>query len=135
MLTASATHEVASHTPLNCFLTFGTNLGIGTDPLGISFLSHYLLHPFGFLFTLARIVIVRLASEAKYLSTGAFYSFNVGLVDPDAVVAVISCAKLIISVLHDQKLTNLLPVSFQQGLLSSEHQNCLNSFCQNWHST
>ena len=112
-----AAHEVAAHAPFHRLLAGGTNLCVVADPLGVGFLCHDLLEPHQLLLALAGVVVIRLALEAEDLSTGAPHCLNVRLVNPDAVGAVSSRAKLIISVLHDQELTYFLAISLQEGLL------------------
>lgn len=101
VFSAGAAHEVAAHAPFHRLLAGGTNLSVVADPLGVSFLGHDLLGPHPLLLALAGVVVVRLALEAKDLSAGAPNCLNVGLVDANAVRAVSSRAKLVVSVLHD----------------------------------
>ena len=119
VLSASATHKVTSHASLNCLLTLRTDLSICTNPLSICFLSHDLLHPFHFLLTMARIVVIRLTFKAKYFSTGTFHSLDIRFINSDTIVTIISCAKLIISILHYKELTNFFAVSLHKSLFAN----------------
>lgn len=80
-------------------------------------------------------MIVALAPETENLATNALNSVDIHPVDLDAVSAVDPRAKLIVSILHNQQLTNPFHPLLQKGIIASEGQHSLNHFQQQWDST
>ena len=63
------------------------------------------MHPLCLLLTFAGVVVVALAFEAEYFTTGATNCTDTDFVDADAVAAVGTGAELIVAVLEDEELT------------------------------
>ena len=116
VLTASTRHIVATHGPFNCLFTPWAYLSISTYPFSISLLTHDLLNPFNLLVTLARVVIITHTPETELFTADAPNYTNIDLINLNAITTVSTSTKLIISIFHNQLLTQflqiLLPPSF-----------------------
>lgn len=112
VLPTGAGHKVTPHRPFHSFPTPRTDLSISRNPFSISFLRYYLLTPPSFLIAFARVMVVTLTPETKDLSTTAFDSINIELVNFNAISTINSRTELIVTIFHNQKLANSLPPFF-----------------------
>lgn len=100
-------HVVAAHRSFNCLVTPRTDFSVLRYPLCISLLTKNFLNPTVLFLTVARVMIITLASETKDLATCTSHCVQGGI-DLNAISAVHSSTEPIVFIISNEGLAKFL---------------------------